>query len=54
MLTGIVSYADFVIVGSLRHLRRIDESLYGRVVEIEPRLGTLYNACKLWLERDDH
>ncbi|TVY36989.1 Glutathione S-transferase-like protein [Lachnellula occidentalis] len=48
------SYADFVIVGWLRFFKVIDEKLYERVVSIEPAFGTLYDASKQWLERDDH
>ncbi|TVY31332.1 Glutathione S-transferase-like protein [Lachnellula subtilissima] len=48
------SYADFVIVGWLQFFKTIDVKLYERVVSIEPAFGTLYDASKQWLERDDH
>lgn len=49
-----VSYADFVIVGVLHFFRRIQEDIFQRAVEIEPALGDVYEASKLWLERDNH
>jgi len=48
------SYSDFVIVSSLHMLSRIDQKIFDRIVGIEPKLGEVYNACKPWLERDDH
>jgi hypothetical protein len=48
------SYADFMIVGSLHMVKRIEEDLYQRVVKIDPVYGKLYDASKQWLERDDH
>jgi len=48
------SYADFVILGWLQFFKTIDVKLYERVVSIEPAFGTLYDASKQWLERDDH
>jgi len=50
----IASYADFVILGWLQFFKTIDMKLYERVVSIEPAFGTLYDASKQWLERDDH
>lgn len=49
-----VSYADLVVVSFLHFARRVDESLYERAVAMEPSLGTLCDASKSWLERDDH
>lgn len=48
------SYADFVVVGWLKMYHRIDVELFNHVIAIEPRLEVLFDACKLWLERDDH
>jgi len=48
-----VSYADFVLVAALHSLMRMDKALYERVVSLESKLGTLYDGCKQWLERDD-
>lgn len=49
-----VSYTDLVIVGALQFLRRIQEDIFQRVVEIEPALKDVYEASNPWLERDDH
>ena len=49
-----VSYADFVIVGFLQFCKRIDQSYYDRVVEVDPAFGRLYDASKEWLARDDY
>ena len=55
MLTATtVSYADFVIVSVLHFMKRIDQALYERVIGIEPAFRDLYEASKVWLERDDH
>ncbi|KAH6676824.1 hypothetical protein B0J14DRAFT_361193 [Halenospora varia] len=48
------SYADFVVVGFLQFQKVIDERFLERIVGIESSLGRLYDACKPWLERDDH
>lgn len=47
-----VSYADFYLLGYLRMLERLGEGLLGRVVEIEPSFGRLYDAGRVWIERD--
>lgn len=49
-----VSYADFVVVSFLHFARCVDKTLYERAAVTEPSLGTLYDASKSWLERDDH
>ena len=43
-----------MIVGALRFLKVIEEDIYQRVVKIETAYGKLYDASRLWLERDDH
>jgi len=48
------SYADFMIVGMLRFFKVIDESIYERVTQTEPKCSKLYEACSQWLERDSH
>lgn len=50
----LAAYADFVIVGWLQFFKAIDEKLFERVVSVEPAFGTLYDASKQWVERDDH
>lgn len=51
----VVSYADLVVLGWLQFYKCVDkERLFDRVVEIEPALGTLYEAGKQWLKRDDY
>lgn len=50
-----MSYADLVVLGWLQFYRCIDkERLFDKAVKIEPALGTLYEAGKQWLKRDDH
>jgi hypothetical protein len=43
-----------VIVGWLHFFKAIDEALYKRVASIDRSYERLYDACKGWLERDDH
>lgn len=50
----IVSYADFVIVAALHFMKRADEKIYERAIQIEPALTELYEASQEWLKRDDH
>lgn len=45
------SYADFIIIGWLHFQKLIDEEIYTRLVKIEPRLGQLYDAAEVWMER---
>ena len=49
-----VSYADFIVVGALHFLKRIEARLYERFISIEPAFGKLYEACEVWLARDSH
>jgi hypothetical protein len=51
---GEASYADFAIVRGLNFLKIIDEDFYDRFVKVEPAFGELYDASRLWLERDDY
>lgn len=54
-LTGVVvSYADFIIVSAIEWVKRTDEADFGRLVGEYPLCGKLHEACKPWLERDDH
>jgi len=48
------SYADFVTVGFMHCMKRVDEGVFERVIGLEPELKKQYDACKKWLERDDH
>lgn len=50
----LASYADFIIVGYLQFLKVIEEDVYQRLTSIDPAIGKLYDASKLWLERNDH
>ena len=54
LIVGEASYADFIVVGMLHFFKVLDEDIYGRVVKAGPDCGKLYEACKQWLERDDH
>ena len=49
-----VSYADFVLVAGLHCFKRAGEDVFQQLLEIEPACSRLYDACKQWLERDDH
>jgi hypothetical protein len=51
---GLVSYADFVLVGFLRFTQCAGHDILDRVVEMEPAFGVLYGASTKWLLRDDH
>jgi hypothetical protein len=46
-------YADFVTVGFMHCLKRVDERVFKKTVTLEPELKKLYDACGEWLERDD-
>ncbi|KAL8840315.1 MAG: hypothetical protein Q9170_001399 [Blastenia crenularia] len=48
-----VSYADFILVGAMMFLKRIDERFYGKFVGVDPAFGRLFEAVKPWLEKDD-
>ena len=55
LLTSVAaSYADFMIVAMIHFFKVIHEDNYDRVVKAEPEIGKHYDACKRWLERDDH
>lgn len=51
-----VSYADFVFVSFLHFVRRVDREgdVFERVLGLDDKGGfeRLYEACKVWLERD--
>ncbi|KAL8856101.1 MAG: hypothetical protein Q9178_007296 [Gyalolechia marmorata] len=50
-----VSYGDFVVVAGMRFLERCGEGALGRFLEGEEeggKLGALYEASKVWLERE--
>lgn len=48
------SYADFLIVGFLEWCRCVKGGNFERVVGIDPALQDVYDACRPWLERNDH
>jgi hypothetical protein len=52
-LTFAVTYADFIVVGLLEFLRRIDVALLERYLSLDPALGKLYEASAEWLKRAD-
>jgi hypothetical protein len=43
-----------VTVGFMHCVKRVDESVFERIIGLEPELKKLYEACGKWLERDDH
>lgn len=48
-----VSYADFIFVGFLHFLKRVDSSLFDRFVSLDPTFTRVYDASREWLEKDD-
>jgi hypothetical protein len=48
-----VSYADFIFVGWLHMIKRIDEKLFQRYLELDEAFPKLYEATKQWLVKDD-
>lgn len=51
-----VSFADFILAGLWRFVQILDENgdLFERGMKTDESLPTHYEACKRWLERDDH
>ncbi|KAH7414085.1 hypothetical protein DE146DRAFT_16744 [Phaeosphaeria sp. MPI-PUGE-AT-0046c] len=48
-----VSYADFIFVGMLHMIKRIDEGLFKKFCEFDPAFEKLYEACGEWLQKDN-
>ncbi|KAF2032582.1 glutathione S-transferas-like protein [Setomelanomma holmii] len=48
-----VSYADFIFLGLLHMIKRIDEKYFQRYLELDESFPRFYEASKKWLERDD-
>jgi glutathione S-transferase len=48
-----VSYADFIFVGMLTMMQRIDQGLFERFLAFDPAFPKLFEASKQWLEKDD-
>lgn len=48
-----VSYADFIFVGFLHFLKRVDIAVFDRFVFIDPTFTKIYEASKEWLNKDD-
>ena len=42
------------MVATMTCLKRIDETIYDRVVHVEPALKVLFEASKEWVKRIDH
>ena len=51
-----VSYADFILTGFWRFAALLDENgdFMGRGMSFDEAFPKHYDACKKWLERDDH
>ncbi|KAL8724358.1 MAG: hypothetical protein Q9166_007994 [cf. Caloplaca sp. 2 TL-2023] len=47
-----LSYADFILVSAMHFLRRVEEGLFERFVDIDPAFERLFKACKGLVERD--
>ena len=50
----LVSFADFVIVGFLQMIKRIDEGIYEGLFEGATGLKKLHEGCAPLLKRDDY
>jgi glutathione S-transferase len=48
-----VSYADFILVGMMTMMQRIDQGLFERFLAFDPAFPKLFEASKQWLEKDD-
>ncbi|KAF1915049.1 hypothetical protein BDU57DRAFT_517833 [Ampelomyces quisqualis] len=48
-----VSYADFIFVGMLAMIKRLDDELFRRFLDFDEALPQLFEASKQWLEKDD-
>lgn len=53
-LGRIPSYADFLIVGFLEWCRCVKGGNFERIVGIDQAFQDIYDACRPWLERNDH
>jgi glutathione S-transferase len=49
-----VSYADMVVAGFFRFIKRAGEDIFERVMKVDPSFPTLYEASGPWLERSKH
>lgn len=47
-----VSYADFILAGFWRYVERL--GLLARFLQYDEAFGRQYEACRPWMERDDH
>lgn len=47
-------FADFMVLGLLEMLKKLDQAYHDRAVGFDAALGELYKASKNWLERNDH
>lgn len=50
------SFADLVLAGFWKFVQKLDDSgdLTGKILGFDPSLERHYQACKEWLQRDDH
>ncbi|KAL8849422.1 MAG: hypothetical protein Q9221_005594 [Calogaya cf. arnoldii] len=49
----VVSYADFVVVGIMVFLERAGAGAVERFREVDGAFGRLWEACEVWMVRDD-
>lgn len=49
----LVSYADFIFVSMLHFLKRVDEHVFKRYMELDEAFPKVYSACEQWLEKQD-
>lgn len=48
-----VTYADFIFVSFLQFLKRVDEVLFKRFLDLDPAFPKIYDASKEWLQKED-
>jgi glutathione S-transferase len=48
-----VSYADFIFVGLLQMMKRIDQGLFERFLAFDPAFPKVFEASKEWLAKED-
>ncbi|KAJ4301908.1 hypothetical protein N0V90_004004 [Kalmusia sp. IMI 367209] len=53
LLGETLSYADIVFVTYLQFMKRVDESVFQRYLELDPTFPRIYEASKQWLARED-
>jgi hypothetical protein len=45
---------DFVVVGMIHMIKRVDQKYFDRFVALDPVFAELYDSSSEWLVRGDH